>query len=161
MRLIFSLMFAASTLLAQTSPQAPTFRLPNTVRPEHYAVELKLDPGEETFSGTVDIEIKISSPTSLIWLNGADLTVKQSSLKSAGKTLATKPVLGHEDFIGFVLDESVPAGNATLHIAYEGKVNSKSSAGIFRNKDANDWYLYTQFESIDARRAFPCFDEPS
>ncbi len=48
-----------------------------------------------------------------------------------------------------------------LHVAYQGKISRNSSAGIFQLKEDREWYVYSQFEPTDARRAFPCFDEPS
>ena len=48
-----------------------------------------------------------------------------------------------------------------LHVDYQGKISRNSSAGIFQLKEDREWYVYSQFEPTDARRAFPCFDEPS
>ena len=67
---------------------------------------------------------------------------------------------GGDQFIGFAFDRAI-SGQGVLHVAYQGKISRNSSAGIFQLKEDREWYVYSQFEPTDARRAFPCFDEPS
>jgi alanyl aminopeptidase len=67
---------------------------------------------------------------------------------------------GNDDFVGLRPTKTLAAGKARIHIVYQGKISEKSSAGIFQGLDGKQPYLFTQFESIDARRAFPCFDQP-
>ena len=57
-------------------------------------------------------------------------------------------------------DRPLPAGTAVLNITYDAPFDD-SLAGLYRVNDGGRWYAYTQFEATDARRAFPCFDEPS
>ncbi len=49
-------------------------------------------------------------------------------------------------------------GPARIEVRYRGRIG-RNAIGIFHNRSAGDWYLYTTFTAIEARRAFPCFDE--
>ena len=51
-------------------------------------------------------------------------------------------------------------GPATIRITYQGRLDDKALGGPYRRKVEGEWYAYTTFTPIEARRAFPCFDEP-
>ena len=152
---------AAFCSLAAAAQQPPQLRLPDTVAPTSYRVQLKLDPGKDTFSGHIAIKIEVKQPANLIWLNGTGLSISEASLRSGGRTMAAKSVPGGNDFIGLQFDSNVPAGAAQIDIQYTGKVRQHDSSGVFHMAENGNDYLFTQFESTDARGAFPCFDEPS
>ena len=78
-----------------------------------------------------------------------------------GGTVPAHAVDGKADFVGFAFDRAIGPGAVKLHIDYTGSLDETSTQGLFRQKDGQDWYAFSQFESTDARRAFPCFDEPS
>ena len=154
MRLALACSFV-TVALAAPSVDPPKLRLPDTVRPSHYAVDLTLVPDRDTFRGAVDIELDIRGTSSVLWLNATGITVQDASFRSSsGASVSAKATPGGNDFAGFAFDRPV-SGKGVLHIAYEGKISRNSSAGVFQMKEGDQWYVYTQFEPTDARRAFP------
>ncbi len=108
-----------------------------------------------------EIKVEVKQPVQTIWLNATSIDVSQAELKAGGKTLPAKVVPGGDDFAGFTFDSPVNPGSAELDIHYTGHVHVGASAGVFHMEDNGNKFLFTQFESTDARSAFPCFDEPS
>jgi alanyl aminopeptidase len=155
-------LFLGCSLAAVAAPtiDPPTLRLPDNIQPSHYAVDLTVVPDRDTFRGAVDIDIDIRTALPLIWLNAADLEMQEASFQPAsGPAAKARVVDGGKDFAGLSFDHAV-SGRGVLHVAYQGKISRNSSAGLFQMKEGDQWYVYSQFEPTDARRAFPCFDEP-
>jgi len=139
---------------------APQFYLPGDAVPTNHIIDMTIDPDRPTFSGTARIEVRLLKPQATIWVNATDITVKEASVEIGGRRLSAKPVTEANEFLGLELDQPAGPGRATLVIGYEAKLNEKPSVGAFRSIFENHWYVYTCFTAIEARRAFPCFDEP-
>jgi aminopeptidase N/puromycin-sensitive aminopeptidase len=149
-------------LLIATAGNANAQRLPDTVRPGHYTLTLASDLKAATFAGDETIDVTLAEPTDRITLNAAEIAFK-SVIVTAGnkKQVASQIVLDKDkEQATFTFAEKLPAGKATLSIAYTGILNDQLR-GFYLSKTARRNYAVTQFEATDARRAFPSFDEPA
>ena len=143
--------------------QANAQRLPQTVRPEHYTLALTPDLKAATFSGVETIDVILAEPSDHITLNSAEIAFQAVSVGvgGEGKTLTAIVTLDKDkEQATFTFPEKLPAGKATLAITYTGILNNELR-GFYLSKTAKRNYAVTQFESTDARRAFPSFDEPA
>jgi alanyl aminopeptidase len=146
----------------EVAPTPPTLRLPAGVaRPTHEDVDLVIDPTSEDFTGRVAIELDVLAPTKVLWLNANEIAVDEAAVTAGGRRLAATPITPRKDYLGLRLATELPAGEATITIRYRGKSHHDDVGGLYTLKERDDWYAFTQFENTDARRAFPCFDEPS
>lgn len=135
------------------------------VLPIHYDLTFEPNLDDFTFTGKEIIDIKISKPTSIISLNSAELKIKDCYIISNGQKIYPKIKLDEKNES---LDITTPrkiSGAAKIFIVYTGILNDRL-VGFYRSqyKDKNGKTKYlatTQFEAADARRVFPCWDEPA
>ena len=140
--------------------EVPVGRLPDGVRPLAYDLAFVLDPRRPRFSGEARIEVEAARETRQIWLHGQDLTVSRVRVMVGGRAIAAR--YEQVDASGVArldLARTMPAGKARIEISYSAGFR-QGAEGIFRAKVGADWYAWTQMEPLDARRAFPGFDEP-
>jgi aminopeptidase N/puromycin-sensitive aminopeptidase len=136
-------------------------RLPQAVVPESYQLALTPDLKAATFSGVETIDVTIKEPLSAITLNAAEIAFQSVTVTVAGKQQsATVALDAIKEQATFNFAQQLPAGKATLAIAYTGILNNELR-GFYLSKTARRNYGVTQFEATDARRAFPSFDEPA
>ncbi len=132
-------------------------RLPESVKPQHYALAIAPDIAKATFRGSETIDVTLAAASNTVTLNALDLQIQSVTADGqAGSVSFDVP----RQQATLTFPKALPAGHAVLSLAFTGVLNDKLR-GFYLSKTKTWNYAVTQFESTDARRAFPCFDEPA
>jgi len=117
------------------------------------------------FNGEEVITLNLSKPTNSIKIDAAELSIKESHIIQGGKIISSKSSLNEKNEKLTIKLAKKIKGKAKLSIKFTGTLNDRLLGfykSQYKDKKGKTKYLATtQFEAADARRAFPCWDEPA
>lgn len=146
---------------AQTLPaDIPLGKLPDTAKPLGYRIDLTVNPDTDRFSGHTEIDVTLKSASASFYMHGRDLNITRAVAVQGGKEIAvTWQQMEPLGVARVTFATPLKAGKVTLKFDYDAPFGD-GPAGLYRIKVADQWYAWSQLQSIDARAVFPSFDEP-
>ncbi|MGE3507293.1 MAG: M1 family metallopeptidase [Vicinamibacterales bacterium] len=149
----------AALLLAATVENAEAQRLPTTIVPEHYDLAFDIDLAGARFAGTESIRVRVEERTTRVLLHAVDLTFEDVTIESRGVRQKASVTLSGQLAL-LTVARAIEPGTAAIRISYGGLLNDRLR-GLYLSRANGRRYAVSQMEATDARRAFPCFDEPA
>lgn len=131
-------------------------RLDLAVKPVTQALELQLDPAQDNYTGLARVELLFEVATNAFRFHAKDIDLQRATID--GKVLALKA--GEAGLVTATATEPLEPGLHRFEIAFANDYN-RDAAGLYKTVAGGRPYLFTQMEPVDARRSFPCWDEPS
>ncbi len=160
-----SLKFAiVSTILLSASAYSnpvynPLHRLNHTVVPTFEKIVLKVDAEKDDYSGEVMIALTVNEATKLFHLHAESLVIKTVTLMKEDKNIPIKYVCKDTFLLEIKTEKELKPGQYQLNCTFENDYNRHANS-LYKVVTDSVGYLFTQFEDDEARKAFPCWDEP-
>lgn len=141
-------------------------RLSKAVMPTHYQIELEPDLKALTFKGEETISLTLAKPTKDITLHSSELSISLASITVGKKIIVAQKISFDEksETATFHFSQNIPKGKSKLTLMFAGVLKDNMRGFYYSHYKVGDEeraMATTQFEATDARRAFPCFDEPA
>jgi puromycin-sensitive aminopeptidase len=140
-------------------------RLPSHISPVSYRLNLWPDLESFTYKGNETIKIKIDKEINKITIHSKDIDIETVKIwiKDCPQFASKITYDIERETATFCFKNKIKVGYTNIHISFKGIIND-GLRGFYRSRyvlnEEEKYLATTQFEATDARRAFPCFDEP-
>src|SRR4030095_5572180 len=141
-------------------------KLPKEVVPTEYAIRVVPNLENFTFAGSETVKLNARSRVHELVLNGLELKIEAASVDGKELPLSAIKSDNEKELLTLMLPSELAAGDHVLTLRFTGKINQQGQGFFYmryqeQGSGAQKVMLGTQFEATDARRFFPCWDEPA
>ena len=106
-------------------------------------MDLEIVPGEDHFTGSVEISLAVAETARVVWLHGKSLIVGSAAIDAGATWLDAKADAAGGDFIAITPQRDLPPGSYILRITYTGEISRNLTDGVFQQQQGGDWYVFT------------------